>query len=92
MSFDINKLTIGEIRTAERIGDSSITLLNDPTASKAGMLMGLAYVITKRTDPTFTVAQAETLTLAECSALIGGDDDEDDDPKASNENEPTQQS
>jgi hypothetical protein len=90
MAFDINQLTIGEIQTAERLGQSSVSVLNDPEQPKAGMLMGLAYVITKRTDPTFTIAQASALTLSECSSLISADDDDDeDDAPKENANEST---
>lgn len=69
--MDINKLTIGEIATVEDIAKLPIAALGDESKPKGKLLIALAYVINKRTNPKYTQADAETLTMEEMTDLLG---------------------
>lgn len=72
-SDQIGKLTLGELAKVEEIGKGSINDLANDEKPKMQMLIALAFVVKKREDPTFTVNQAEALTMEDLTALTGGD-------------------
>ena len=48
--------------------------LGDEDAPKGKLMAALALVINRRTDPKFTLEMANKMTMAEITALIGGDE------------------
>jgi len=75
--MDITKLTIGEVATVEEMAGLPIAALGDPDKPKGKLMVALAYVINKRSNPKYTKFEAEQLTMEEVSSLIGiGDEDE----------------
>jgi len=82
MSFDISKLTLGEYAQVEDLSGLPISAMADETKPKVKQQIALAYVIKKRSDPTFTYSQAEALTMNDLQELLGSG--EDDDPKVPN--------
>lgn len=74
--MDVNKLTLGEIETVETMARAPITALNDENRPKAPLLIALAVVINRRTDPSYKREDAERLSMSELTSLIeaGGDD------------------
>jgi hypothetical protein len=79
MAFDINKLTLGEVARIEEIAGQPVSLFADDAAPKGRLLIALAYVANRRHDPSYTLEQAEALTMPELQEVMGGDPD----PKAS---------
>lgn len=77
--FDIQTLTLGETAWAENYAGMPLSALSDESRPSTELLIGLARVIKRRTDPEYTVEQATNLTMAEISELLGGDEDETDD-------------
>lgn len=68
--IDVSSLTIGEVAKVEEISGESITSIADESRPKARVMIGVAYVMKKRSDPKARVADIEALTLPEISALI----------------------
>ena len=69
--MDINKLTIGEIATVEDMAGLPIGALGDPEKPKGKLMVALAYVINKRSNPKYTKFEAEQLTMDEITDLLG---------------------
>lgn len=78
MAFDVSKMTLGEIAKVEQIAGISVSLIEHDEAPKGMLLAGLAYVIQKRSDPSYTLARAEALTLEEATDMLDTDADSDD--------------
>lgn len=76
--FDINKLTMGEVASVERIGNAAITSFGSDTQPQGELMTGLAFVIKRRQDPSWTLAQAQALTLGETMDIVraAGEPDE----------------
>lgn len=66
-----SSLTMHEISVVEKHGGASITSLANEDSPKGLPFAALAMVIKRRTDPTFSWADAQALTMSEVSALIG---------------------
>jgi hypothetical protein len=58
----VDLLTLGELATAEELSGTSINALSSTTAPMVPLLIALACVVKRRSDPTFTLNQAEALT------------------------------
>lgn len=69
--FDISNLTLGEISYVEDLAGLPISAIADPEQKKGKALAALAYIIKRRSNPQFTFKDAEGLTMAEVTALIG---------------------
>jgi hypothetical protein len=81
MAFDVSKLTLGEIAKVEEISGYGIGMIEDPATPKGKLFVALSYVIQKRTDPTYTLARAEGLTLVEAEQIVtGGAENEEERP------------
>ena len=79
--MDINKLTLGEVATVEDMAGLPIAALSDDSKPKGKLLVALAFVINKRTNPKYTKLEAEALTMDDISTLIGVSDEEADSVK-----------
>lgn len=74
MAFDVSKLTLGEIAKVEELSGYGIGMIEDPATPKGKLFVALAYIIQKRSDPTYTLAKAEQLTLIEAERIVTGGD------------------
>ena len=72
--MDIQNLTLGEIASVERISGRALAELSDDTAPKGELLSALAFIIKKRTSPSFTLEDAQNLTMKDIEELLAGDD------------------
>lgn len=72
--MDIKSLTMGEISKIEELSGLPLAALGDEDAPKGKLMAALALVINRRTDPKFTLEMANQMTMAEITALIGGDE------------------
>lgn len=78
-NLDVNRLTMGELATIEKLSDQSIANLEDEHAPKGNLLAALAMVAKRRNgEPGFKWGDALALTLDEVTAILGLDDDETD--------------
>ncbi|MBD8466790.1 hypothetical protein IFU30_10975 [Plantibacter sp. CFBP 8798] len=82
MSFDINRLTLGEIAKVEELSSLSISAISNDSAPKGLQLAALAFVAKKRHDPTYLWNDALGLSIDEANSILGlNGDDEETDPK-----------
>lgn len=72
-NFSLDNLTLGEVSQLEELSGLSLSEIADEHAPKGKFMTALAYLAKRRQDPSYTYSQAETLTLAEVSDVIGGD-------------------
>lgn len=72
MSLSLDQLTMGEIDQLEKIMGTGISAVADESAPKARFLIAIAYLAKRREDPSFTLSDAEALTLAEVNEITGG--------------------
>ncbi len=76
--FDATQLTLGEIAFVEEYSGQPLNALSNDDAPKGRVLAALACVITRKTNPKFTIASAEKLTVSQATELINGATDETD--------------
>ena len=79
MALDINNFSMGEIALIESLSKQSISVLERDESPKGNMLAALALIAKRRTGhPSFTWNEAQALTMADVTELLGLDDDEED--------------
>lgn len=64
---------MGEIDQIETISGQPFSKLGDEDAPKGRLFAALAFVATKRTNPAFTINEAEALTMADLGTILGSD-------------------
>lgn len=69
--MDINNLTLGEVARIEEISGLPLSAMADETQPKGKQLAAIAFVIMRRADKTYTLKQAEELTMPEVTKLLG---------------------
>ena len=72
--MDFENITLGEIAEIE---DYAQLPFSDIGLEKVGVIrlrIALAWIIKRREDPSYTIAQAEALTTAEMGLLFGTDE------------------
>lgn len=73
----LNKLTAGEMATAERVAGLSIATLEDANFPKVPILGALAWVYAKRENPTLTYESfMDSNTLEQITELLGLEEEE----------------
>ena len=72
--MDIKNLTLGEIATVERISGQPLVALSDEKAFKGELLAALAFVIKKRSSPSFTIEDAQALTMDDIEDILSDGD------------------
>ena len=72
--MDFENITLGEIAAIEDYAKLPFSMIGDDAAGVYRLRIGLAWAIKRRTDPTFTWAQAEALTPNDLTALFGDDE------------------
>ena len=75
MAIDYSTLNMGEIALIESLSNAPFAVLAEEDKPKGLALAALAFVIKKRENSEFTWNDAQALTLAEVTALIGSDED-----------------
>jgi hypothetical protein len=73
--FDTNSLTLGEVDIIETLSGQPIGAMADENRPKGKSLAALAYVVKRRSDPTFTFAQAQSLSMGDLKGLGLSDDE-----------------
>ena len=73
--MNIDNLTLGEIATVERISGRAFADIADENAPKGELFSALAFVIKKRSEPSFTLEQAQNLTMGDIEKLLESDSD-----------------
>ena len=69
--MDLNNLTLGEVARIEEISGLPMAAMADEAQPKGKQLAAVAFVLMKRDDKTYTMKQAEELTMAEVMELLG---------------------
>jgi hypothetical protein len=69
--MDIQTLTLGEVSKIEEISGLPLSAMADEDKPKGKQMAAIAFVIMKRKDSTYTMKQAEELTFAEVTELLG---------------------
>lgn len=73
--MDFEDITLGEIADIEDYAKMSFADIGDDVPGVYRLRIGLAWIIKRRTDASFTVKQAEALTAKELGALFGDEDE-----------------
>jgi hypothetical protein len=73
--MDISNLTLGEIAKVEEVSGQALAQLSEDDAPKGRLLAALALVIKRRTNPKYSLEEAEALTMNDINALLSGDDE-----------------
>lgn len=73
--MDIKNLTMGEVAKIEELSGLPLAAIAEDDKPKGKLMAALAYVVKRREDPKFTLEMANNMTMAEITALIGGDDE-----------------
>lgn len=76
--MNVNELTMGEIDEVETYAGVPLSSLTSSETSNTKLLIGLAWVINRKTDPKFSLEHAKKLTMNEITAML---EDDDTDPK-----------
>ncbi|MFF7361079.1 hypothetical protein [Streptomyces sp. NPDC008125] len=63
LDLKLDSLTIGEICAIEDITGQPLDSLNKPGAKRGPMLKAIAYVVMKRKNSDFTIADADNLQI-----------------------------
>ena len=69
--MDIQTLTLGEVSKIEEISGLPLSAMADEDKPKGKKMAAIAFVIMNRKDSTYTMKQAEELTFAEVTELLG---------------------
>lgn len=72
-AFDFESLTLEEVETIENLVGESIDEAFGTGKPKGKALKVFAWVINKRTNPSYTIEQASKLSLKEALSMIQGD-------------------
>jgi hypothetical protein len=68
--MSMNQLTVGDIAEIETISDLPFAALGDASVPKGKLLQAVAYVLKRKTNPTFTMEDAGKLSMEEMNALL----------------------
>ena len=75
--MDFEDITLGEIEEIEDYARLPIQMISDmDTVGTHKLRLALAWIVKRREDPSFTIADAKKLTTAELFAIMGGGDEE----------------
>ena len=75
--MQIDELTLGEVEEVEAYSGLPLASMTDTDKPKTKLLIALAYVIKRKTDPKFTIEHAKRLTMTDLNEILDiGDDAE----------------
>lgn len=72
--MDFEDITLGEIAEIEDYAQLPFSSIGEERIGVIKLRIALAWVIKRRTNPDFTIAEAEKLTPADFGQLFGDDD------------------
>jgi hypothetical protein len=72
--MDFEDITLGEIAEIEDYAQLPFSDIAEERIGVIKLRIALAWIIKRRTNPDFTIAEAETLTPNEFAQLFGDDD------------------
>lgn len=72
--MDFEDITLGEIAEIEDYAQLPFASIGEERIGVIKLRIALAWVIKRRTNPDFTIAEAEKLTPADFGQLFGDDD------------------
>jgi len=72
-AFDFESLTLDEVEMIENLTGVAIERIAEDGAPKGKNLKSLIYVMSRRTNPGFTIEDAGKFTLSQATALFGED-------------------
>ena len=72
--MNVNELTLGEVEEVENYAGLPLAALADSEAQKGKLMVALAWIMKRKTDPSFTLHQAKQMTSKELNDLLGVDD------------------
>ena len=72
--MDFENITLGEIAEIEDYANMSFSEIGDDKPGVFRLRIGLAWVMKRRVDPSFTIKQAEALTPTDLTDLFGSDE------------------
>lgn len=75
--FDFETLTIEEVETIEQISGSPIDALMDETSLKGKSLKAVVFVVKRREDEKYTLADAGKVSFKEAMELLQPGDSKD---------------
>jgi len=75
--MQIDELTLGEVEEVEAYSGLPLASMTETDQPKTKLLIALAYVIKRKTDPKFTIEHAKRLTMKDLNEILDiGDDAE----------------
>ena len=72
--MDFENITLGEIAEIEDYANMSFSEIGEDKPGVFRLRIGLAWVMKRRVDPSFTIKQAECLTPTDLTDLFGSDE------------------
>jgi hypothetical protein len=72
--MDFENITLGEIAEIEDYANMSFSEIGEDKPGVFRLRIGLAWVMKRRVDPSFTIQQAEGLTPTDLTDLFGSDE------------------
>lgn len=72
--MDFDDITLGEIAEIEDYAGLPFSEIGEEKVGVIRLRIGLAWILKRRTDPTFTAKDAEKLTTNDMTALFEGDE------------------
>ena len=73
-SFDFESLTLEEVEILENLTGESIDQAFANGKPKGKALKSFVWIMTKRTNPSFTMEEASKFTLSQALAMVQGDE------------------
>jgi hypothetical protein len=71
--MDFEDITLGEIEEIEDYAGLSISLIGEERPGVIKLRIALAWVLQRRTNPSYTIEDAKKMTAVELSAFFNGD-------------------
>lgn len=72
--MEFEDITLGEIEEIEDYANMPISKIGDDAPGVIKLRIALAWVIKRRTDPTFTIDAAKKMTATELTSFFAGDE------------------
>jgi hypothetical protein len=72
--MDFDDITLGEIAEIEDYAGLPFSEIGEEKVGVIKLRIALAWVLKRRTDPSFTIKDAERLTTSDMAALFESDD------------------
>lgn len=72
--MDFDDITLGEIAEIEDYAGLPFSDIGEEKVGVIKLRIGLAWIMKRRTDPSFTIKDAEKLTTTDMANLFGDDD------------------